>query len=101
MEPGKINVGIGAEMGMCGHPEWHMKHPGTAKPASSPMFSHCECGQNYSCRTCGWGAGSWPCRCSRERQAELDQRFSNHTSATTRALLAPKNPKSLSREGTK
>lgn len=53
---------------MCGHPEWLSVH----KPKPPPCYIryHCACGENWDCPECGWGAGTWPCTCMRERQAE-------------------------------
>ncbi len=35
---------------------------------------YCECGENRSCATCGWGSGSHPCRCARERMSAANAR---------------------------
>jgi hypothetical protein len=44
--------------------------PGCTKP---DVREHCKCGENRSCVTCGWGTGSWPCKCSREREAKRER----------------------------
>lgn len=40
-----------------------------AKPEPCLIRFHCECGQNWGCPVCGWGAGAMPCRCARDRMA--------------------------------
>lgn len=39
--------------------------PGCGNP---DVRAHCECGENRSCVTCGWGSGSSPCTCERKRR---------------------------------
>lgn len=51
---------------MCGHPELVMA--GRPKPPPTEIRLYCDCGENWGCPTCGFGAGSHPCRCSRERE---------------------------------
>lgn len=51
----------------CSHPELRPTGWDQKRPATADMISHCDCGENYSCRVCGWGAGSYPCSCTRER----------------------------------
>lgn len=55
---------------MCHHPELFPTGWNQSKPEPAEMVYSCECGENYGCPVCGWGAGSWPCSCMRERQAE-------------------------------
>lgn len=35
-------------------------------PPPAEIRFHCECGENWGCPVCGWGAGSYPCKCMRE-----------------------------------
>lgn len=53
---------------MCHHPEWRSYTEAVPEPAE--MVYHCDCGENYSCPVCGWGSGTWPCSCMRERREE-------------------------------
>lgn len=55
---------------MCNHPEWYSYSE--SKPEPIKIVYQCECGENWACPVCGWGAGNWPCSCMREgRQEEL------------------------------
>lgn len=55
---------------MCHHPELFPTAWNQPKPEPAEMIYSCECGENYSCPVCGWGAGKWPCSCMRERREE-------------------------------
>lgn len=61
-----VELGSSLPAKLCGHPEW--MGPGD-KPAATPVRYFCQCGANWGCPTCGWGAGALPCRCDRERMA--------------------------------
>ena len=52
---------------MCYHPELFPTTWDQPKPEPAEMIYLCDCGENYSCPICGWGAGSYPCSCMRER----------------------------------
>jgi hypothetical protein len=41
------------------------------RPEPTEIRFHCECGANWGCPTCGWGAGQYPCRCTRDRMEAL------------------------------
>jgi hypothetical protein len=45
--------------------------PGCTKP---DVHTYCDCGENRSCRTCGWGSGAWPCTCKRAKLKESSLR---------------------------
>ena len=51
---------------MCYHPEWRSYTEPRPEPAEVAYY--CECGENWSCLVCGWGAGTYPCSCMRESQ---------------------------------
>ena len=50
---------------MCDHSGWRSYTEPVPEPAE--MVYQCECGENYSCPVCGWGTGTYPCSCMRER----------------------------------
>ena len=50
---------------MCNHPEWYSY--GEPKPLPAEIIYSCRCGENWACPVCGWGAGTYPCSCMRER----------------------------------
>lgn len=56
---------------MCYHLEWYSY--GQSRPEPAEIVYLCECGENWACSVCGWGAGTHPCSCMRERQAEEKQ----------------------------
>lgn len=43
------------------------------KPEPAEMIG-CECGQNMGCPVCGWGWGTYPCRCSPDVITEYQRR---------------------------
>lgn len=55
---------------ICNHPNLRPTAWNQPKPEPAEMVYSCECGENYSCPICGWGAGCWPCSCMRAHQAE-------------------------------
>jgi len=57
---------------MCNHPELIPTAWNQPKPEPAEMVYHCECGENYSCPVCGWGAAVWPCSCMKARQVERE-----------------------------
>ena len=59
---------------MCNHPELIPTHWDQPRPEPTEMVYSCECGENYNCPICGWGAGVYPCSCMRARQAEQELR---------------------------
>ena len=61
----------------CYHPELFPTDWDQKKPAPCKMVVMCECGERQSCPICGWGKGSYPCSCMRERR-ELKERESHY-----------------------
>ena len=51
---------------MCNHPEWYSYSE--PKPEPAEIVYSCECGENYACPVCGWGAGATPCSCERRKK---------------------------------
>lgn len=47
---------------ICYHPEMRPTQWNQPKPEPAEMYG-CECGANMHCPVCGWGRGSWPCKC--------------------------------------
>jgi len=52
---------------MCYHPELIPTAWNQPRPEPTEMVYSCECGENYHCPVCGFGAATYPCSCMRER----------------------------------
>ena len=55
---------------VCHHPEVRPTGWNQSRPEPCEMVQTCECGKIQSCPVCGWGKGSWPCGCHKERMGE-------------------------------
>ena len=73
---------------MCYHPNLLPTAWNQPKPEPAEMVYYCECGENYSCPVCGWGAATWPCSCMREWQAEHKKEGLRHWYDDTSASYA-------------
>lgn len=62
-----MQVGKALPARRCSHPEMIVIN--APKPPPAAIRYHCKCGANWGCPVCGWGAGSYPCACTRERMA--------------------------------
>ena len=71
LESKRVNEGkIKILKQICYHPEIRPMDWNQPKPKPAEMIFTCECGQNASCPVCGWGQGTYPCECYRERLAK-------------------------------
>jgi hypothetical protein len=57
---------------MCNHPALFPTAWNQPRPEPAEMVYDCECGENYSCPVCGWGAGTYPCSCMRREERLRD-----------------------------
>ena len=48
---------------MCSHPELPLYNPNTGERNLPCEVNTCECGQNYCCPKCGYGAMGFPHEC--------------------------------------
>ena len=51
---------------LCNHPEQYPYNPYTGEKNEPCEVNSCECGANYICPKCGWGACSFPHTCKKE-----------------------------------
>ena len=59
---------------MCNHPELFPTAWADSRPEPAEIIYSCECGENWACPVCGWGAGTYPCSCTRGRHKGQDLR---------------------------
>ena len=57
---------------MCHHSRWYSYTEPRLVPVE--IVYSCECGENWACPVCGWGAGTYPCSCTRGRHKGQDLR---------------------------
>lgn len=65
------------------YPPRMVHSPTCTKP--SPRYL-CNCGGNVSCANCGWGSGSYPCRCTRERMNAAQRPYASLLSSSLSSL---------------
>jgi len=61
--PGTVGAVV---LPMCSHPELVPTRWNQPRPEPCRMVAHCECGENASCPVCGFGHGSYPCKCHKQ-----------------------------------
>ena len=57
---------------MCSHLMLRPTQWNQPKPEPAEMHG-CECGANMHCSVCGWGRGSWPCKCKPYKPDVIDE----------------------------
>jgi len=56
----------GKEQHICHHPDLRPHKWNQPKPEPWTGEGNCACGARWICPICGWGSGSWPCKCEIE-----------------------------------